>query len=103
MNEDFYRKIVLDACVEDYTGLWLIVAKLREATGGAIDAAGILDILLGLLRENRIEAGMATRGGGFEPWTLSPEEAVARIAAEWKQLGRDPDLGDIVWFNATEP
>lgn len=39
--------------------------------------------------------------GGFEPWPLHPEEAVARIEEEWKGLGRDPDIGEIVWSAMT--
>ena len=35
---------------------------------------------------------------GFEIWQMRPEDVSARIESEWKHLGRDPTLGEIVWF-----
>jgi hypothetical protein len=101
---DFYGDLVLGYCADDYTGLWLIVAELRDRSGGAIDDRGILDILYGLLKEGQIQAGFPTHDGrGFEPWPSSPEETISRIEREWRQLGREPDIGEIVWLNAPGP
>jgi hypothetical protein len=38
---------------------------------------------------------------GFQPWAVSPEEAIETIQREWDKLGHDPDLGDIAWFTVT--
>lgn len=62
----------------------------------------ILDILYGLLSSGLVQAGLPTLDGGFEPWPFDPEEALARIESEWQELGRDPDIGEIVWFAVTE-
>lgn len=101
MSDDPYWQVVLDHCADDYAGLWLAVAELRMATGGAIDFRRILDILYGLLRSGLLQAGFPTPDGGFEPWPLAPEEALSRIEDEWQELGRDPDIGEIVWFMTT--
>ncbi|MFL6193495.1 MAG: hypothetical protein ACJ75H_04950 [Thermoanaerobaculia bacterium] len=98
---DPYRKLVLDECVDDYTGLWQVIADLKDESGGAIGESGILDLLHGLLAEGLIVAGFPTRDGrGFEPWPYSPQETIDRIRAEWRKLGRDPVIGEVVWFNA---
>lgn len=102
MSDDPYWQLILDHCADDYTGLWLAVTELRLATGGAIDFRRILEILYGLLNSGMLQAGIPTADGGFEPWLLPPEEVMARIEEEWKRLGRDPDLGEIVWFAMTE-
>jgi hypothetical protein len=31
---------------------------------------------------------------------MPPQEVIARIEAEWTGLGRDPNIGQIVWFTA---
>ena len=31
--------------------------------------------------------------------TKPPDAVMARIRREWKALGREPNLGDICWFN----
>jgi hypothetical protein len=35
---------------------------------------------------------------GYETWRMLPEQVVARIESEWRDLGRDPRFGEIVWF-----
>jgi hypothetical protein len=102
MSDDPYWQVVLDHCADEYTGLWLAVAELRMASGGAIDFRRILDILYGLLSSGLLQAGIPTLDGGFEPWLLAPEEVLARIEDEWTLLGRDPDIGEIVWFTMSE-
>jgi hypothetical protein len=80
----------------------MVVADLKEESGEAIGESGILDPLHGLLDEGLIVAGFPTRDGrGFEPSPYSPQETVDRIRTEWQKLGRDPVIGEVVWFNAT--
>ena len=40
--------------------------------------------------------------GEFEPWSLSVHETVDRINRESDAVGRDPNIGDILWFTSTE-
>jgi hypothetical protein len=53
-----------------------------------------------LLSAGVLEAGIPDDHGDFHPWKTSSEDAYRRIAREWLKLGREPDIGDIVWFTA---
>src|SRR5947209_13482420 len=101
------REDVLTECADDYFGLWSILWRVRNLTGEADPAVRrrqTLELVRSLLESGRVRAGFPTPdGAGFRPWTLSPAEAVARIAAEWDALGREPNVGDIVWFTTPEP
>lgn len=44
--------------------------------------------------------------GDFRDWefvarTESPETTLRRIEADWTALGREPTIGEVVWFVAT--
>ena len=41
--------------------------------------------------------GHLANDGGFEPWERPGD--VGRVLAEWRELGRDPNMGDICWIN----
>jgi hypothetical protein len=103
----------LTECREDYVGLWSLVARIRRA--GAADDSNIrkttLDLVTPPLSEKRIVAGQFVPEGkrhpgqsldknGFETWQMRREDVIAKIESEWKELGRDPILGEIVWFTA---
>ena len=30
------------------------------------------------------------------------KEVIAKIEAEWKELGHDPDIGEIAWFTSEQ-
>jgi hypothetical protein len=90
-------------CHDDYVGLWSIVREIRETTnleGGELVRAS-LHVLGQLLSQGGIVAG-EFEGDRFHVWNLKPEEVVARVELEWRALGRDPDIGEIVWFTAAE-
>ena len=85
----------------DHVGLWNPVIHIRGL--GLADDATImrttLDMLLPLLSTGQIQAGQfAVDSDEFRIWEMQPRDVVARIEREWKALGRDPGLGDIVWF-----
>ena len=102
----------LAECHEDYVGLWSLVTKLRCA--GAAEDSNILKrtlaLLAPLLSDNKIVAGGFVRddkfhaspleGYEFHQWNMPPQEVITRIEEEWTKLGRDPDGGEIVWFDA---
>jgi hypothetical protein len=100
----------LTECGEDYVGLWSLVWQIRRA-GMADDSAvmnAALAVVTPLLKERKISAGQfvgrelcssrLVDKHGFEEWKMDPQHVVARIEKEWTQLGRDPGLGEIVWF-----
>lgn len=88
---------ILTECEDDYVGLWSILRQVREA-GYSNPELVTLALLRYLLATGIVEAGIPNAQAGFHAWTLKPDDAIARIASEWSQLGRDPDIGDIVWF-----
>jgi hypothetical protein len=86
-------------CAEDFVGLWSIVWKVRSVRPGLAEAReATLEIVRALLDPGQIVAGQMVEERGFVRWHESPNDAVRRIRREWVALGREPNLGDIVWF-----
>jgi hypothetical protein len=87
----------------DHVGLWQVVGAVRDDLGvNGPDA--VRESALGLIRLMLIEGGMqagfpAPDGRGFQPWPVSADQAIRRIEQEWIALGRDPNIGEVVWFN----
>lgn len=98
------KELVADA-VEDHTDLSFFTADVEEAFGVSAEPELMLytaAVVHSLLEEGLVRAGVPTPGGGFELWEEDPDAAVERILAEWRALGRRPNLWEIVWFEATE-
>ncbi|HVX90857.1 MAG TPA: hypothetical protein VHC20_04480 [Candidatus Paceibacterota bacterium] len=97
---------ILTECREDYVGLWSVIRQLRR---GGIEEAAVFETTMNLLstwlHEGKIVAGsFDTRiDNDFHVWQMSPDEALARIAREWRGLGHDPNLGDVVWITTAPP
>jgi hypothetical protein len=87
---------------DDYVGLWLLVKQVRRAFPEDDPheiRSKTLSLIWFLLQTGSVEAGFpSTDRPGFVPWTMKPYGIVSRIAAEWKNLGRDPTIGEVVWF-----
>lgn len=99
------KEELLREAVEDHRGLWILPWELREVLGIEDPEERrrmTLRMVSDLLGAGLIRAGFPRDRLGFEPWTLTAEEAVARIDREWRALGREPDIGEIVWFDITE-
>jgi hypothetical protein len=103
----------LTECHEDYVGLWSLVKNIRRA--GMAEGPTIVEtttaVLMPLLSERLVIAGQFVLDGKFHPgwpvdknkfqeWAMRPQEVIAKIKAEWTTLGRDPNIGEIVWFTA---
>jgi len=92
-------------CHDDYVGLWSLIwtieNEMRETDPQRIRALTI-SLITELLKQGLIKAGMPNAHGEFEEWRASPDEIVKRIEKEWDQLGREPNLGDVVWFTTTK-
>lgn len=103
-NLDKIRNEFLDECREDYVGLWSLNWSVRNETGE--NPRTIRDITIGLLtkllEEDLIKAGLPDEKGEFEEWHQSADEIIKRIQTDWDHLGREPDIGDIVWFTTSE-
>jgi hypothetical protein len=95
------KQSLLAELEEDYEGLWTVLRRVkRKCPGLSVDDARsmTLAIISELLKDGTIVAGAPARSGDFIMWKLSPEDTTNRIAKEWQELGREPDIGDIVWF-----
>ena len=98
------KQDVLAECQDDYVGLWSVVRDVRRHLPVS-DAAEIQDVTLRLLTDllgaRLIAAGNPSSDGrAFKPWELQPAAAIQRIRTEWRSLGREPDIGEIVWFSS---
>ena len=93
-------KNVLARCRDDYVGLWAIVRRVKEDLS---DQSQLMDTTLTLLSKLLKEDGIAAgtfEGHVFCTWDQPVDKILQKIEAEWKDLGRDPDIGEIVWFTA---
>jgi hypothetical protein len=103
---DRISEIVSD-CVEetkvDYVGLWQIVGRIRHEFG-IVEQAKVKKVVLQTVR--------GLLAAGLEAVTLRPttpvrlgwenqdvESVLDRISREWEALGRDPNPGEIAWFD----
>ena len=88
-------------CEVDYVGLWWLANSVRELLPA--NDPSVIDETLALLGPP-LEAGRIIAGQFgtyvFEEWKISPAEIISEIKREWTELGRDPDIGEIVWFVA---
>jgi hypothetical protein len=91
---------------EDVIGLW-------EAVGAAEDIVGeekeedvqrlTFDIVRRMLARGFRAGDMSEGGSTVDPWPdQRPQTVIGRIEAEWKALGRMPNIGDIVYFDRDE-
>lgn len=90
---------------DDYTFLSLAVSLVKDRLPDASDDEVrqiTLRYLKELLQENRICAGMFLTRDDFSEWRLDPQTTVERIAREWDKLGREPKIGEVVWFDTVE-
>lgn len=91
----------LTECVADYSGIWeaVVIARKHEPSLGR---GRILESIEYLLSRGWILAGIPTANGReFTARHGTPQFIRKRIDNEWQELGHDPWLGDLVWFNAT--
>ena len=106
MNLALAENYLLAECKEDFVGLWGLVKDIREAED--VEPSAVRETTLGLLcrllSQDKIVAGefdeVKPNEYVFRRWEMTPNEIVIRIGNEWSKLGRDPGLGEIVWFTA---
>jgi len=99
---------LIEACLSsfaglypDYLGPWQVAGLLRDAgiddvnERRAVGLRLVRDLVLG----HGLVPGFLADGGGFDPWPLPADEAVARIEREWEAMPADPNINDICWFD----
>jgi hypothetical protein len=105
--DDMERELLAE-CAEDHVGLWSVLWQARHALPPDATPSDARELTLGLigrlLKRGLIRAGFpAPDGRNFEPWSLTPDEVLARTDSEWVSLGRDPEIGEVVWFTTVDP
>lgn len=96
--------ILLEA-LEDHIGLWEFTAFVRRSLSTDNEVAirsTVLALATELLERGVMVTGFPTTEGDFEPEDSELGETVERIEREWRELGRMPDVGEIIWFDLTE-
>ena len=95
-------KVLVANAAEDYVGLWQLVKRAFRVLGSA-DEAEIMVTSMAITRDllsHGLVVGELTESGGFSAWKdQAPDAVVRRIEAEWKTLGRPPNIGDVCWFH----
>jgi len=87
----------------DYVGLWQIVIRVRHQLG-IVERTELKKFVLQIVRE-LLAAGLeAVTLRAAAPVRLAwgnqdVEYVLNRISQEWDTLGRDPNPGEIVWFD----
>ena len=101
-NMESLKAQILAECRVDHVGLWAIIRAVRDLLGPNAEAdvrPATLQLLRDLLHADLIQAGLPNRNGpGFAAWQTSTDETIMAIDRDWRGLGRDPDIGEIVWF-----
>lgn len=103
IDDDPLLQAIVIAADRSPIGLHLVVSIVRLVGKRLHDEAPrdlrapVLAILREALRRRALVVG-SLDGQDFEAWHLSPDEAIARIDAEWIALGREPRSGEIASF-----
>jgi len=89
---------VLNELEEDYVGIWSIVKEIRCHIK---EDSLVLDTTLGVVKKI-LESGNVFAGKFYDETFRgidAPIDVVlSKIVRDWKELGRDPDIGEIIWF-----
>lgn len=91
-------------CEGDYLGLWAIVRDARNAFPGGDNAqleATVLKLIRMLLARGAVFGQFDPRRA-FVSQPMPNEDAIAAIAAAWRGLGRDPEIGEVGWFTSKQ-
>jgi hypothetical protein len=87
----------------DYVGLWQIISRVRRDLRKVEHAQlkkAVLQIVRGLLSAGLEAITLRANDPVRVRWSNQDDEYVInRISQEWDLLGRDPNPGEIVWFD----
>lgn len=102
----------LNECVEEVViraeSDWIDAAEVVHvaiSVGGAFSDEDVMRLSLAivevLLRDELAVVGDVTVQDGFVRWQMTSKDALDRIAREWADLNRSPNLGELFWLLAT--
>ena len=85
----------------DVVGLWELCRVAREK-GGARTPDESRKLVVGFVRDLLTNGVRAVNVADGHPWPdQRPDSVIERISREWDDLGREPNVPDIVWFKKT--
>lgn len=104
---EMQRHILLEG-LSDYQSIWELVGQARDQLGTTSSPAAVRRIVLLALRPlvegGYIQLGTLTRRGAYSdltPWPLVGKRAIDELERKWVQLGRDPVISELAWFQLT--
>ncbi len=100
-SADLQRQWAAEARRADL-GLWWMARDVRQKLGPRASEDDVrtrtLDLLRPLLDAGELRTAALLPDGKFAEWKGSVEDQLHRIDTGWRGLGRQPALGEIVWF-----
>src|SRR3989338_6922742 len=90
---------------DDWVALWELIRMVKEIYGFEAQneiQTFVLKFIYNLLSDKLICVGFPKKGGNFDSWKGDSMELIQRIKDEWDALGKEPNIGDVVWFDLTE-
>ncbi len=92
---------LLARAADDWVMFHEVVDLVREEAPGASEdqlVDRVLDELAPLLRGGQLVVG-DVGATGFVPWPSGLAAALTEILGRWRGLPREPNLGDVCWFD----
>jgi hypothetical protein len=102
---DQVKRVLIEEAQTDTVGLWAVLWQVKQEipllTPDEARQATLTAIREALGEEHVIPGEFMDQDentAAFVVWQLSVDEVVARIEREWAALGREPNLGEVVWL-----
>jgi hypothetical protein len=89
---------LLDECNDDYVCLAKVVSDVRQSLGTAGLVESTLFVISALLDQGVIAGQVENET--FRIWRIPNDNILRRIREEWRELGREPTMGEIVWLTS---
>lgn len=91
----------------DSVGIWTISGDIAEEFSlqdrPEVVRELTIKVISDILERGLARPGAPTEEGSFEAWPCEASESITRIERAWEELESPlPNLGDIVWFEATD-
>jgi hypothetical protein len=96
---------ILDAGSVDYLDFWFIT-RLAQSELGPRPPEEIREVVVQAIRQllasGPLRAGDLEPPGDFVAWREDPAESFDRIRGRVRELDREPQVGDVAWFEVPE-
>jgi hypothetical protein len=101
---------LLDSGLDDILHFPWIISVVSTHLGKSVDdtslVAPTLEVIHDLLESGYVVAGPVVEDENgilyIRSWEMSPSDTVRRIEHDWRELGRAPNPGEVVWLELTD-